>query len=185
MLTDVRMTPEEYLEAEKRSETRHEFVDGVMHAMAGDKKRNNRIVKRLVRLLDQPAEARGCDVFFTVVKMRVPNNRYRYPDVVVTCEDDADEYMIQAPCAVFEVLSESTEDVDVGEKLEEYLKIPSVQRYVLLRQDRALVMVYARDGAEWRFSLLEETGSFDVPCVGVTVSLEQIYSGILPAATPS
>ena len=87
MLTDVRLTPEQYLVAEKLSEVRHEFVDGVMHAMAGDKKRNNRIVKRLVRLLDQEAEARGCDVFFTVVKMRVPNNRYRYPDVAVTCEE--------------------------------------------------------------------------------------------------
>ncbi len=179
MLTDVRMTPEQYLEAEKLSETRHEFVDGVLHAMAGDKKRNNRIVKRLVRLLDEVAESKGCDVFFTVVKMRVPNNRYRYPDVVVTCEDDADEYMIEAPCAVFEVLSDSTEDVDVGEKLEEYLKIPSVQRYVLLRQDRAFVMVYARDGAEWRFSLLDGTGSFDVPCIGATLTLEGIYAGLL------
>ena len=55
--------------------------------------------------------------------MCVPNNRYRYPDVVVTCEDDADEYMIQAPYAVFEVLLDSTEDVKRSEKLEEYLKI--------------------------------------------------------------
>ena len=173
------MTPEQYLEAEKLSETRHEFVDGVMHAMAEDKKRNNRVVGRLYRLLADKAEAKGCDVFFTVVKMRVPNNRYRYPDVVVTCEDDANEYMIEAPCAVFEVLSDSTEDVDVGEKLEEYLKIPSVQRYVLLRQDRAFVMVYARDGVEWRFSLLEGTGSFDVPCIGATLTLEAIYAGIV------
>ena len=173
------MTPEQYLEAEKLSETRHEFVDGVMHAMAEDKKRNNRVVGRLYRLLADKAEAKGCDVFFTVVKMRVPNNRYRYPDVVVTCEDDANEYMIEAPCAVFEVLSDSTEDVDVGEKLEEYLKIPSVQHYVLLRQDRAFGMVYARDGAEWRFSLLEGTGSFDVPCIGATLTLEGIYAGIL------
>ena len=49
---DVRMMPEQYLEAEKSSEMRHEFVDGVIHAVAGDKKRNNRIVKRLVQLLD-------------------------------------------------------------------------------------------------------------------------------------
>ena len=113
--------------------------------------------------------------------MRVPNNRYRYPDVVVTCDDDADEYMIQAPCAVFEVLSDSTEDAKKSEKLEEHLKIPLVQRYVLLRQDRALMMVYARDGTEWRFSLLEEFGSFNVPCIGATVTLEGIYVGILSA----
>ena len=173
------MAPEQYLEAEKSSEVCHKFVNGAMHAMAGDMKRNNRIVKRLVQLLDQKAETRGCDVFFIVVKMRVPNNRYRYPDVVVTCDDDADEYMIQAPCAVFEVLSNSTEDVKRSEMLEEHLKIPLVQRYVQLRQDRALVMVYAREADGWRFSLLEESGSFDVPCIDTTLTLEQIYAGIV------
>ena len=50
MLTDVRLTPEQYLEAERIAETRHEFVDGVMHAMAGDKKCYNRVVGRLYRL---------------------------------------------------------------------------------------------------------------------------------------
>ncbi len=173
------MTPEEYLEFEKHSEVRHEFTDGVLYAMAGDKKRNNRVVGKLYRLLIERAEAKGCDVFFTVVKMQIPNGKYRYPDVVVTCEEDADEYLIQAPCAVFEVLSDSTEDVDQGEKLEEYLKIPSVQRYVLLRQDRALVMVYAREKDGWRFSLLENTGEFDIPCVDVTLKLEDIYAGIV------
>ena len=108
--------------------------------------------------------------------MRIPNGKYRYPDVVVTCEEDTDEYLIQAPCAVFEVLSESTKDVDENEKLEEYLKIPSVDRYVLLRQDRA--MVYARDGSSWRFDLLSNTGSFEIPCLDLTIKLEDIYAGI-------
>ncbi|NJK45739.1 MAG: Uma2 family endonuclease [Pleurocapsa sp. SU_196_0] len=179
MVTDARITPEQYLELERKSEVRHEFSNGVMQAMAGDKKRNNRVVGKLYRLLIERAEAKGCDVFFTVVKMRIPNGKYRYPDVVVTCEDDADEYLIEAPCAVFEVLSESTEDVDTNEKLEEYLKIPSVQRYVLLRQDRALAMVYAREKDGWRFSLLEDTGAFDVPCIGATLKLEEIYAGII------
>ncbi len=179
MISEKRMTAEEYLEFEKTSEVRHEFVDGVVHAMAGDKKKNNRVVRRLIRLLDEPIATKGCDLFFTVVKMQIPNGKYRYPDVVVTCEEDADEYLIQAPCAIFEVLSDSTEDVDQGDKLEEYLKIPSVQRYVLLRQDRALVMVYAREKDSWRFSLLENTGEFDVPCVGATLKLEDIYAGIV------
>jgi Uma2 family endonuclease len=179
MISEKRMTQAEYLEFEKHSEVRHEFVDGVLHAMAGDKKRNNRVVGKLYRLLAERAEAKGCDVFFTVVKMQVANGKYRYPDVVVTCEEDADEYLIQAPCAVFEVLSDTTEEVDQGEKLEEYLKIPSVQRYVLLRQDRALVMVYAREGDGWRFSLLENTGEFDVPYIDLTLKLEDIYAGII------
>ena len=178
MLKRATMTEAEYLEFEKNSEVRHEYANGVLNAMAGDKKQNNRILRRLVRLLDTPAEAKGCDLFFTVVKMRVPNGKYRYPDAVITCEEDADEYLIQAPCAVFEVLSESTKDVDENEKLEEYLKIPSVDRYVLLRQDRAMAMVYARDGSSWRFDLLERNGTFDVPCLDLTIKLEDIYAGL-------
>ena len=45
----------EYLLFEETAEQRHEFVDGVMHAMAGDKKRNNRVVGRLYRLLAESA----------------------------------------------------------------------------------------------------------------------------------
>jgi Uma2 family endonuclease len=175
MVSQPRLTEEQYLEFEKTSSERHEFVDGALQAMAGDKKQNNRVVGRLYRILAARAEEKGCDVFFTVVKMRVPGGKYRYPDVVVTCESENDEYLIEAPCAVFEVLSETTRDVDENEKLEEYLKIPSVQRYVLLRQDRPLAMVYARAEDGWRFSLLEQTGEFTVPCLDLTVRLEEIY----------
>ena len=174
------MTEKEYFELEQRSEIRHEFANGVMLEKPSVKKQHNRLVGKLLRLLDAAADAKNCDVFFTVVKMQVPNGKYRYPDVVVTCEKDADEYLIKAPCAVFEVLSDSTRDVDENEKLEEYLKIASVQRYVLLRQDRALAMVYSRDGSEWRFSLLENTGEFEISCLGLTLRLEDIYTGIVP-----
>jgi Uma2 family endonuclease len=137
------------------------------------------VVRRLVRLMDRRAEEKGCDLFFTVVKVQVDENRYRYPDVVVTCEEDADEYLIRAPCALFEVLSESTQTTDETEKLEEYLKLPSLERYVLLRQDRALAYVYSRQGDSWRFDLLDQSGAFDVPCLDLRVRLEDIYTGIL------
>jgi Uma2 family endonuclease len=179
MLKGIRLTPEEYLELEKHSEVRHEYVEGELRAMAGDKKQNNRVVRRLVRLMDRRAEEKGCDLFFTVVKVQVDENRYRYPDVVVTCEEDADEYLIRAPCALFEVLSESTQTTDETEKLEEYLKLPSLERYVLLRQDRALAYVYSRQGDSWRFDLLDQSGAFDVPCLDLRVRLEDIYTGIL------
>lgn len=169
---------EEYLELEKHSEVRLEYVDGEIHAMAGDKKRNNRIVKNLIKLLDDPAETRDCQVFFTVVKTQVSATRYRYPDVIVTCEEDTDEYTVKAPCALFEVLSESTEDVDGIEKLEEYLKLPSLERYVMVRQDRRVAMVYKRAASAWVFEILEGDGQIDVPCLETSVTLEQVYAGI-------
>ena len=63
MLKGAGMTQAEYLEFEKNSDVRHEFANGAMHAMADDKKQNNRVVRRLVRLIDMPSEAKGCDVF--------------------------------------------------------------------------------------------------------------------------
>lgn len=171
------LSVEEYLRLEQRSEVRHEYRDGFLMAMAGDKKINNRIVGKLYRLLADAAEEKGCEVFFTVVKTQVTATQYRYPDVVVTCEGETDEYMVQAPCALFEVLSESTEDIDATEKLEEYLKLPSLERYVMLRQDRPLAMVYRRTQEGWLFELLER-GEIEVPCMGVGVGLEDIYRGI-------
>jgi Uma2 family endonuclease len=168
----------EYLELEKRSGVRHEYVDGELHAMAGDKKRNNRIVGKVYRLLADLAEAKGCQVFFTVVKTQVAETRYRYPDVIVTCEEDTDEYTVKAPCALFEVLSETTEDIDATDKLEEYLKLLSLERYVMLRQDRPLAMVYKRTETGWAFEILDGDAEIDVPCLETNLKLDQVYAGI-------
>ena len=165
----------EYLELEKRSDVRHEYVDGELHAMAGDKKRNNRIVGKVYRLLADLAEAKGCQVFFTVVKTQVTETRYRYPDVIVTCEEDTDEYTVKAPCALFEVLSK---DKNPAQKLEEYLKLASLERYVMLRQDRPLAMVYKRTETGWAFEMLGADGEIDVPCLETSFKLEQVYAGI-------
>jgi Uma2 family endonuclease len=69
------------------------------------------------------AEARGCLVLTENIKVRTKDTKYRYPDVVITCETISDEYMVLEPCALFEVLSESTAETDATTKLEEYLKI--------------------------------------------------------------
>lgn len=71
MLAGKRLTPEEYFALEQRSEVRHEYVNGELHAMAGDKKQNNRVVRRLMRRLDRRVEEKGCDLFFTVVNLKV------------------------------------------------------------------------------------------------------------------
>ena len=126
------MTVKEYLEFERTSEVRHEFVDGVLVAMSGESKRHNRIAIKIVKALDDLAEAKSCNVYINSVKLRTRGSRYRYPDVIVTCEQNNDDHMVDAACVLFEILSESTESVDVTEKLSEHTRIPSLQRYVLV-----------------------------------------------------
>jgi Uma2 family endonuclease len=172
------MTPEEYLEFEKNSSIRHEFANGKILAMAGEKKRHNRIAFRIAKLLDDAATKNHYQVYLETIKVRTRDNKYRYPDVVLTCEENADEYMVFAPCALIEILSNSTEDTDTFEKVEEYLKLESLQRYIILHQDRALAVVYAKDTAGWRVEVLEGTGTINIPCIETALSLEQIYMGL-------
>ena len=76
------------------------------------------------------------------------------------------------------MLSDSTEHNDFGKKLDEYTRLPSLQRYVLVASDSRFVVVYRREGTRWTVESLEGTGEFDVPCLETTVTLEQIYADV-------
>jgi len=76
------------------------------------------------------------------------------------------------------VLSDSTEHTNFGKKLDEYMRLPSLQNYVLVASDSRFVVVYRREGTRWTVESLEETGEFDVPCLETTVTLEQIYADV-------
>jgi Uma2 family endonuclease len=171
------ITFEEYLELEKTSSIRHEYVDGELHAMAGEKIRHNRIAGQLYALLLARAIERGCQIVIESVKLRVHNTRVRYPDVVVSCAPGDDDYFLENPCFIAEVLSDSTATTDLETKLEEYLRLPTLQRYAIISQDVRRVIVYKRVEGRWELEILND-GAFDVPCLETNVMLEQIYAGI-------
>ncbi len=168
----------EYLELEKKSDVRHEFVDGEMLAMAGEKRRHNRIAGRIYALLLEVATARDCEIAFESVKILTRNSRTRYPDVVVSCAPGNDEYFLENPCFIAEVLSSTTEKTDLTLKLDEYKNLPSLERYALVSQDRRFVVLYKRVLDHWEVETLENQGEIDIPCLGTNLTLEQIYAGI-------
>jgi Uma2 family endonuclease len=172
------LTVEEYLTLEKTSEIRHEFVDGVMVAMAGETRRHKRIMLNLIRALERQALERDCELVFDTTKIRTRTTRYRYPDVVVSCAPGDDEYFLENPCLLVEVLSQSTANTDTSEKLDEYLKISSLQRYVLVDQSTRRVIVYARAVQGWMVEVLDADGQVSIPCLETSINLEQIYAGV-------
>lgn len=174
--TDKTLTVDEYLEFEKTSATRHEYVDGELLAMAGEKRRHNRIAGNLYRVLMDAATDRNCEVVFEAVKLRVQDTRIRYPDVAVSCAPGDDDYFLDNPCFIAEVLSESTANTDLETKLEEYLRLPTLQRYAIISQDVRRVIVYKRLAGRWELEILND-GAFDVPCLEINVALEQVYAG--------
>jgi Uma2 family endonuclease len=172
------MTVEEYLESERHSEIRHEYVDGTLLPMPGASREHSRIVKNIVKALDDIAEAKGCELHPVEVMTRVQNTRYRYPDIVISCNPGTDKYFLQNPCFIAEITSDSTADTDHGKKLEEYTKLPSLERYAIISQAERFVIVYKPVNGAWTFETFSEAGEFEIPCLETTLSLDQIYANV-------
>jgi Uma2 family endonuclease len=180
MLARKTMSVEEYLEFEKTAEARHEFVDGRLIQMPGESYQHNDIVGDIYIALKPIAKARGCRIAFESIKTPTRGTRYRYPDISVSCEPEPDNHFLEKPCFIVEVISDSTSDTDHGPKLEEYSKLPFMQCYAIVSQSVRQVVLYTRDGNEWKFEVLTGSGEFSIPCLETTLSLEQIYASLEP-----
>ena len=176
--TEQKIGVETYLELEKSSEVRHEYVDGELLAMAGATRRHNRIAGNAYAALREIALARGCEVVIENVKTSTRDTRIRYPDVMVSCAPGDNPYILENPCFIIEVPSESTQATDTGPKLDEYTRLPSLERYVMIEQDRRVVRIYRRTPAGWLFETLEDEGDIEVPCLETKLTLEQVFAGI-------
>jgi Uma2 family endonuclease len=172
-----RYTVEEYLELERTSDVRHEYVDGQILAMADEKRTHEDIVLNFVSVLRLIALAKGCLLYTTNIKLRTKGTKYRYPDVIVSRAPGDDPYSIENPCFIAEVLSESTANIDHTDKLEEYTRLPSLQRYALVDQNVRRVILYKRTESGWVLEILED-GRFDVPCLETSVNVDQVYAGV-------
>jgi Uma2 family endonuclease len=137
---DRLLTLEEYLAFEEASTIKHEFVAGQVYAMSGVTLRHNLITLNLARRLHGPARARRCTVLVTDVKLLIGDRVY-YPDGMVVCGKAAEvELIVGEPSLVVEVTSPSTRTTDRREKLDAYLKVPSLTQYLIVEQRRKQVL---------------------------------------------
>lgn len=136
----------DYLEGEKVSQIKHEYIDGEIYAMAGTSKSHNRIIRNILNKLGNHLRGSDCEPFFGDIKVRVEKmNRFYYPDVVVVCgEDNEDDYYAVKPKLIVEVLSPRTSLTDRREKMSAYKEIESLDEYVLIEQDRMYAEIYRR-----------------------------------------
>jgi Uma2 family endonuclease len=178
------MTPEEYLEFDRQSDTKHEYFGGEIYAMAGAKRRHVWITTRIVSLLSSQIGVGPCDVLSSDMRVQVSDDAYYYPDVVVVCDDyqyaegDAEDTLLN-PNVIIEVLSKSTKDRDRGSKWQQYRQIDSLQDYLLVSQDQMLVEHYTRDGDAWVLrDYVNEYDSVPLPSVGCELKLSEIYQKI-------
>ena len=139
----------DYLEQERASDTKHELVNGEIFAMAGGTIEQGRLASRLTAMLGAQLRGRPCETYSSDVRIRVlATGLATYPDLSVVCgrlePDPADANTIVNPIVLIEVLSDSTEAYDRGEKFAHYQRIPSLQEYVLISQHGPRIKLFRR-----------------------------------------
>lgn len=146
----ARMSYAEYLAFESTSETKHEFLDGEVFAMAGGTIQHAALSAAMISALTTALRNRPCRVLSSDGRVRAKATGFStYPDVSVVCAklevDPDDEHGVLNPALVVEVLSDSTEAYDRGAKAAHYRRIPSLREYVLVSQREPLIEVYRRN----------------------------------------
>ena len=178
-------SPEEYLELEVNSESRHEYIDGQIIPMTGGTPNHNQIALNLSGALNFALKRQPYRVFVTDQRLWIPKKRiHTYPDVMVVqgqLEFQAGRRdTITNPLMIAEVLSKSTKSYDRDEKFAAYRTIPSFQEYLLIDQYKLHVEQYAKtDNNRWIFTEYEdENETISLASVPFEIVLADIYDKV-------
>jgi Uma2 family endonuclease len=180
----ARISVEDYLAGEQDGDTRHEYIGGLVYAMAGTGSRHNAICVNLAVALRPHLRGKPCQVFILDVKVRLQvanEEMFYYPDLIVTCDArDTEDYFKKFPKVLIEVFSPATERFDRHEKLSNYTQIESLEEYVLVAQDWMEATVFRR-AEKWRAEVANQPlQQLRIPSLDFTVALSDIYDSALP-----
>jgi Uma2 family endonuclease len=172
---------DDYLQWEEQQEDKHEYVDGLIYAMAGATENHVVISDNFSAILVNKLRGSQCRSFSSDMKLNIAaKNIYYYPDLFVTC-DEGDRFnkkQKQYPCLIIEVLSESTEAKDRGVKFANYQTIQSLQEYVLISQWEQRVEVFRRSDKFWVLQTYTTGEIIELQSINLQISVEDIYEDV-------
>jgi Uma2 family endonuclease len=179
------LTPEQYLENERKAEFRSEYVNGEVVAMSGGTLNNAWLVANTLSRLTDQLRGKSCGAVANDVRLFCAQyNLFTYPDIIVTCGPhqflDPRRDTITDATAIVEVLSPSTMNYDQGEKFRYYRSLQSFREYLLLAQDavRAEHHVRQPDGA-WLFrEFLSPQSEIELKSIGCRLKLDSLYERV-------
>jgi Uma2 family endonuclease len=166
------VSEQDYLEGEKISDIKHEYMDGDVYAMSGAHANHNYLAGNLHTALNVHLKGKPCRPFTSDMKVKIGRN-YFYPDVFVDCSD-VDGYFTETPTLIIEVLSKSTRRMDETTKRMMYLQIPTLLEYILVEQDIVRIEV-ARRSEGWQPMRYFLGDDIRLESVGLTLQVEDIY----------
>jgi Uma2 family endonuclease len=176
----------DFIEWEALQESKHEYSAGCISLFPGGTLRHAALAGEIHAILLAHLRGTRCQPFIIDV-LTTTEYSARYPDVVVTCDErdtsDLSRRTLNHPKLIVEILSESTEAVDCGAKLDEYRSIATLEEYVLLDSRRRWAAAYRRAENGWLTALPMATGLLELTSVGASLDLDELYEGVgLPEA---
>ena len=184
------MSVEEYLRTEETSPVKREYVGGFVYplhgatlAQAGTSKNHVTIAANIVYALTPASRRAGCRLSASDMKLQLGfRDTFYYPDVMVACgPDNGEAYFETEPCLLVEVLSKGTASTDRRAKYHAYTAIPSLQTYLIVEQTERRVYAYGRGREKWELSEMVGGGDIPLPCLNISLSLDELYFGVLDA----
>ncbi|MEH2195007.1 MAG: Uma2 family endonuclease [Nostoc sp.] len=177
------LTPETYLQLEEKSNIKHEYIDGQVYAMAGTTDIHNTITGNLFLLIRNHFRGSGCRVYFADIKARIEKrNRFYYPDIIVTCDpkDRETPTYKRFPKLIIEVLSESTEGFDRGDKFNDYQTLDSLEEYVLVNTKHQRFETFRRNeqGLWVLQTYTPDDQTFELKSINLTATFTDLYDNV-------
>lgn len=173
-----------YLEGELVSETKHEYLGGEIHAMAGASNRHNKVAGNVFVAFANGLRGKPCRPFNSDTKVRISwdgHTRFYYPDAMVVCrENDDDEQWQDFPAVIVEVLSDSTRRTDLIEKREAYFALRSLRMLIFVEPDQPSLTVHRRndDGHFVREDYFGLEAVVPLPEIGTELPLAAVYEDL-------
>jgi Uma2 family endonuclease len=179
------ITPEQYLEIERKAEYKSEYLNGEMFAMAGGRAPHNQISANVIFELVRQTRPRQCIVYTSDQRVLVAASRlYTYPDIAALCDEpkfqDETRDTLLNPTLIVEVLSPSTEAYDRGRKFANYKKIDSLAEYLLVSSEEMQADLFRRapDGAWTVISAEKPEDVLELHSIGCRLVLADIYEKV-------
>lgn len=174
------LSVEEYIRLEQQSEVRHEFVNGQLIEMPGEKDINNQIAIYICTFFVYQLMPKGYQVYINDVKVGIPGGtKYFYPDVFVTREprSEQNQYIKYEPELIVEVISPSSHITDTVDKYIAYTAIPSLKYYLIVEPETVYATLFSKNGEnKWEaLSYVRKTDRIPLPLLEVTLPLEEVY----------
>lgn len=180
----AQFTPDKYLELERSSKFKHEYIQGHVVAMAGATRAHEVINDNLTALFVNHFRGTGCISHSSGVKIYMPElGVFYYPDQSVTCDEaegSGDQDFILYPKLIVEVLSKTSAAFDRGDKFADYQTIPSLEEYVLVHQQQMVVERFSRDVEKdlWLPHIYRAKDKIRLKSIGFTCPIEVLYENV-------